>query len=86
MTHKMGLGLGAHADRLCLVRDGASTSYGELARFSDALVDHMRSHAVQRALVQSDDPVDVIRALDAVRNKPRASRVPSPSTASVELS
>jgi acyl-coenzyme A synthetase/AMP-(fatty) acid ligase len=65
MTHRMGLGLHAHGGRPCLLRDGVSTSYAELASLSDTLVDHMRSRAIQRAIVQSDDPVDVIRALDA---------------------
>lgn len=38
---------------------------GELKRRSDALMSMLAQHAVQRAMVLSDDPVDILRAIDA---------------------
>lgn len=38
---------------------------GELKRRSDALLSRLREGGVERLLVRSDDPVDILRALDA---------------------
>lgn len=65
MNSDKGLGLHAHRERECLARDGVTLSYAALAARSDALLEQMHEHGVRRALIQSDDPADVIRALDA---------------------
>jgi hypothetical protein len=65
MTLGMGLALHAHGNRECLLRDGVSLSYASLARRADALLHAMQAYDVRRVLVQSDDPAEVIRAIDA---------------------
>lgn len=60
-----GLSLHAYGDRECFVRDGRGSSYAAVAARSDALLQTMQAHNVRRALVQSDDPAEVIRAIDA---------------------
>jgi len=65
MTTRQELNLHIRGDAPCLERDGAALNYTELLDRSSALLESMRSHRIQRALVRSDDPADVLRALDA---------------------
>lgn len=65
MTFEPGLPLGSD-DRTPLVARGREfVTRGELRRRSDDLCQRLRRDAVARAMVVSDDPVDVLRAIDA---------------------
>jgi acyl-CoA synthetase (AMP-forming)/AMP-acid ligase II len=65
MSSGRGLELEA-ADASPVVVSGASVvTRGELKQRADALLELMTAHAVKRALVRSDDPVHILRALDA---------------------
>jgi acyl-coenzyme A synthetase/AMP-(fatty) acid ligase len=49
---------------LLAIQGGRRITRGELKRRADALAAELKSRGVARALVQSDDPVDILRAID----------------------
>ena len=64
---KPGPGLELEAgDVAPLVASGSSiVTRGELRRRADALLDLISSRGVQRVMVRSDDPAQILRAVDA---------------------
>lgn len=65
MITQAGLGLDANDERTLSVRDGVFVSRGELRRRADTLLDVLRRRNVRRALICSDDPAHLLRAIDA---------------------
>lgn len=65
MSEQPGLGFEPGDDRVALIEDGRRTTRGELRARADDLLERMTSSGAKRVLVQSDDPADVLRALDA---------------------
>jgi acyl-coenzyme A synthetase/AMP-(fatty) acid ligase len=60
-----GLGLTAPDDTPIVARGAALVTRGDLKQRTDLLVDRLRAQNVARAMVCSDDPVDLLRAIDA---------------------
>lgn len=65
MTASAGLALDSGDDRLLVARGTTQVSRGALKRASDNLVAFIKMNGITRALVQSDDPFHILRALDA---------------------
>ena len=60
-----GLGLNETDDTPIVARGARLVSRGDLKRRADALLRQLRARKVSRALVCSDNPVDILRAIDA---------------------
>lgn len=65
MSDATGLGFDRGDDTVALLADGTHTTRGQLRELSDGLLERMQGDGVKRVLVQSDDPADVLRAIDA---------------------
>jgi acyl-coenzyme A synthetase/AMP-(fatty) acid ligase len=65
MNDSAGLGLEADDPAAVVVCGTSVVTRGELKRRSDELLAALQGHDVQRAMVRSDDPVHILRALDA---------------------
>lgn len=65
MTTAPGLPLEEGDGAALVARGAAVVSRGELRRLSDELSERLRREGIERAMVVSDDPVDVLRAIDA---------------------
>ena len=65
MTAASGLGLEDPDDAPIVEGGSAEISRGDLKRQSDLLLAKLKAHAVQRAVVCSDNPIDILRAIDA---------------------
>lgn len=60
-----GLGLAALDETPIVARGAELVTRGDLKQRADALLDRLRAQNVARAIVCSDDPVDLLRAIDA---------------------
>jgi acyl-coenzyme A synthetase/AMP-(fatty) acid ligase len=65
MTHGAGLELEDGDAGLLVMRGATQVSRGELKRRADALLAELEARGTTRVLVRSDDPVDILRAIDA---------------------
>lgn len=65
MTSAPGLPLEAGDGAALVARGAAVVSREELRRRSDELAERLRQEGIGRVMVVSDDPVDVLRAIDA---------------------
>lgn len=61
----MDLALDRHDDTALVARDDDVVSRAGLRARSDALVNALKESAARSAIVRSDDPVDILRAIDA---------------------
>lgn len=59
------MGLRQHDNEPVVIHPGASITRGELRQRSDDLLEILTNNNIERALVRSDDPVHILRAIDA---------------------
>lgn len=66
MNSVRGLELDPGDEKEAVLKGASRVSRGELRRRADELLERMRERRAERVLVQSDDPVQILRAVDAV--------------------